>query len=141
MKREFLVKSLLAMLIIIAFPLNVYAHKMIIEPIGENKVRVHYEDKSFSSRTIVQVLDEEGHLLFEERLDEKGHFDFGDMKEAHLLVADDGIGHRGEWVVGEEKEAPFLNKWVTVAVVSLSFIVIAWFFYQRTRSRTDKKGR
>ncbi|MCT8137289.1 hypothetical protein H1D32_05740 [Anaerobacillus sp. CMMVII] len=76
-----------------------YAHKMVIETVEAGKIRVVYEDGSFSRRTIVILYDANGNELSRGSLDHEGYF-FYDPKKVSLVVANDGIGHRAEWEVG-----------------------------------------
>ncbi len=109
-----------------------------MEPVEAGTVKVHYEDGSFSQRTVVVVYDNEENQLFEDKLDEQGHFYYGDIEGAHLLVAEDGIGHRVEWEIGVvESNESVMNRWGTITVVVLLFIGIAWFFTKRKNSRSS----
>ncbi|WP_026674100.1 hypothetical protein [Alkalihalobacterium bogoriense] len=112
---------------------HVYAHKMLIEPLEQGVVKVHYEDGSFSTRTVVSVYDEDEGLLEEGKLDEHGYFSYDNIDGAYLLVADDGIGHRVEWIVGEERETTIFteNKWLVVSVVLVLLIGIALLFQRK----------
>ncbi|MBM4765261.1 hypothetical protein [Bacillus sp. B15-48] len=103
---------------------TVYAHKMLIAPIEEGVIQVVYEDGSFSTRTVVYVYDQEGNEVDQARLDSDGYFYYEEI--GHTFVADDGMGHRTEWTVGEEiviKSDP--HRWIIIGIVVTVFVSIA----------------
>ncbi|UOE92477.1 hypothetical protein [Alkalihalobacillus sp. LMS39] len=118
---------------------HVYAHKMLIEPTEQGVVKVHYEDGSFSARTVVSVYDKHETLLGEGKLDEHGYFSYDNIDGAYLLVADDGIGHRVEWIVGEERETTIFteNKWLVVSIVLIVLVGFASFFQRKALRKNE----
>ncbi len=111
----------------------VLAHKMIIEPIKEGKVKVVYEDGSFSKRTVVHVYDHEGQEIQIGALDGEGYF-YYDVRMATLLVASDGIGHRAEWQVGDLLMKTN-QRWGVAVIVIVICLANAWFFRYRTKKK------
>jgi nickel transport protein len=113
-----------------------FAHRLVIEPKEPGLIKVVYEDGSFSTRTVVIVYDRHGNEIERGTLNSDGYY-FYDVAVAHFFVADDSIGHRTEWTVGEEvvyKSDP--HRWITAGVVSLILISIAVFFSYRSRRRS-----
>ncbi|WP_059104872.1 hypothetical protein [Shouchella shacheensis] len=112
-----------------------YAHRLVIEPLEPGTIRAVYEDGSFSTRTLITVYDATGNEIDHGSLDSDGYFYF-DETEAHFFVADDGIGHRTEWTVGEEvvfKSDP--HRWMIGGIVLFLSISIAVYFSYRVRKR------
>lgn len=104
------------------------AHCMEIEPLEHQRVRVGYDGGGFSQTTLVTVLDEWGIVLEEGKLDAEGVYDYSHLRQAHTILADDGMGHRAEWVIGEDHHDP--PKMPVIAGVWMVFGSTAWY-YQR----------
>ncbi|MGN9164320.1 hypothetical protein ACTNDY_03395 [Tissierellaceae bacterium HCP3S3_D8] len=93
------------MVILLISAIPAYAHKMTIEPVEDGVIKVHYDDGSFSSRTVVTVYDSNGEELESGKLDEEGKYTYDKDKDVSYIVAEDGLGHKDEWKVGEEVKA------------------------------------
>ncbi len=125
---------LLAFCIVLAFSTTAYAHRMIIQPREEGVIKVIYDDGSASSRrTEVVAYDRDNQEIKRDGLDREGFFSY--PSETYLIVADDGLGHRAEWVVGEETTE--LPRGITISVVVTGLVVIAVFFDYRVKNRTQ----
>ena len=140
MKRRAISKhTLLTVIALIGFLLAtvsvVEAHCMEIEPLEYQRVRVGYDGGGFSPETVVTVLDEWGIILEEGRLDVDGVFDYSHLNQAHMILADDGMGHRAEWVIGEDHH--HRPKMPVIAGVFSFFGGTAWY-YQRKVVRTKQ---
>lgn len=109
----------------------VFAHLMLIEPVEEGKVRVIFDDGSAARHAEVVVFDENEKELARGDVDRDGYFSFAPEK-AELLVAEDGFGHRAEFVTGEEVRQ-FLPRGPVVAVVLLGFALVSGFFQYRVQ--------
>lgn len=129
--------TLFVLIIIILFVTPVSAHRMLIEEISEGVVKVGYEDGRFSRRTVVIVYDQQGEEIARGALDGEGLF-YYDPADAVLIEADDGLGHRTELVLGEEI-ADELPRGLTIALVSVGFLLIAGFFQYRLVKRKDSE--
>jgi len=129
--------TLLVLFIIILFVTPVSAHRMLIEEISEGVVKVGYEDGRFSRRTVVVVYDQQGEEIARGALDGEGLF-YYNPADAVLIEADDGLGHRTELVLGEEI-ADELPRGLTIALVSVGFLLIAGFFQYRLVKRKDSE--
>lgn len=112
-----------------------HAHAMIIEPLENQRVLVQYDGGGFSRRTVVTVVDAMGHVLEEGKLDAEGVYDYSHLPEAHTLLADDGMGHRAEWVVGTTHHQ--LPKLPVVAGVWGMFGGIAWHFKRKQQQNNQ----
>lgn len=114
----------------------VQAHSMEIEPLEDQRVKVVYEGGGFSRRTTVTVLDDMGRVLEEGKLDAEGVYDYSHLSQAHKILADDGIGHRAEWVIGTDHYHQ--PKMPVIAGVWMVFGSIAWYFDRKVdRTKRD----
>lgn len=113
----------------------VQAHSMEIEPLEDQRVRVSYDGGGFSRRTAVTVLDDLGIVLEEGKLDAEGVYDYSHLNQAHKILADDGIGHRAEWVIGMGQH--HRPKMPVIAGVWMVFGSTAWY-YQRKVDRKEQ---
>lgn len=116
----------------------VFAHLMLIEPVKEDKVKVVFDDGSIARHAEVVAYDHNGEELARGDVDEEGYFRY-DSEEAELLVADDGFGHRAEYVVGEETSQS-LPRGPGVALVLLGFVLIAGVFHYRVKKKEAFSG-
>lgn len=121
--------------IIILTTSPVYAHKIIIEPVESGIIKVMYEDGRFSTRTEVVVYDKDSQILVSGKLDEKGYFYYANEPDAALIIADDGLGHKAEWVVGVEENKSGMKKNIAVVMVLLVLGTIALLFNQRASAK------
>ena len=129
---------LLFFLLMSMFASPALAHRMLIEPVEEGIIKVAYEDGRFSRRTEVFVYDHQGVELHSGKLDTQGNFHY--PPDAVLIVADDGLGHRVEWRVGEEVDTG-PSRGVTVTIVVTLFCLIALFFHSRVKKRREQQFR
>ncbi len=136
--KNILAKGFVFNLIILVFLVisitPVSAHRMIVEPVEEGVVTVYYEGGQLARRAEVVVYDKEDNELARGGLDEEGKFEYPLDQEAALIVADDGMGHQAEYVVGEEIGGE-LPRGITVAAVLLVFGLIAGIFQYRVKKR------
>ncbi|TCK98136.1 hypothetical protein EDC19_0554 [Natranaerovirga hydrolytica] len=124
-------------LLIVIFSLSstvVYGHRMLIEPIEDGMVKVYYADGSFSNTTQVMVYDTSNNLIVSERVNDEGYFDYASYSDAHKLVADDGLGHRVEWQVGDPiSYSSSFYYWLKIVIVVVIIIGIGLIFYIRQK--------
>lgn len=129
MKRILIIMSIL---LIIAVP--VYAHKMSIEPVEDGIIKVQYDDGGISSRAEVTVYNSNDEEIEKGKLDEKGQFTYDTSKDAAYIVAEDGLGHKAEWKVGEEvKSDTGGSKALKIGAVVLVFAAIGFISYKRKK--------
>lgn len=111
-----------------------YAHNMLIEPQEEGTVKVFYDDGSISARTTVTVLDSEGNEIEQGPVDDNGLYQYNNASDAAKIVADDGMGHRAEWAIGEEISATTeTQRWHLISGVVVIFLAIAVIFGKRRK--------
>lgn len=124
---------LLIVCILMMFSATVYAHKMTIEPVEDGLIEVLYDDGSFSSRTEVTVYDSNDQVIESGKLDDEGRFTYDIDSNAEYIVADDGMGHRAEWTVGEEagSSSSHASKYIRIAVVVLVLVGVGGIYYVR----------
>lgn len=123
---------ILVVLVISITPVS--AHRMIVEPVEEGVVTVYYEGGQLARRAEVVVYDKEGNELARGGLNEEGNFEYPPDQEAALVVADDGMGHRAEYEIGEETGEE-LPRGITVAAVLMVFGIIAGIFQYRVKKK------
>lgn len=121
-----------AMFILPASP--VFAHLMLIEPLEEGKVQVVYDDGTVARRAEVVVYNEQDEEISRGAVDTEGVFEFS-PGEAAVILADDGLGHRAQYVVGEEQHQAALSRGPTIALVLSGFGLVALFFHRRVREK------
>ena len=122
----------LIMCFLMIFSTAVYAHKMIIDPVEDGVIQVLYDDGSFSSRTEVTVYNSDDEVIESGDLDDEGRFTYDPDGSAEYIVADDGMGHKAEWTIGEEASASsHASKYVKIGVVVLVLVGIAGIYYKR----------
>jgi len=84
---------------------NVYAHKVYIFAWTEGDM-IHSESFSGNKRIkfgLIKVYDMSGNLLLEGKTDVNGNFSFENPKKSELkIVLEAGMGHRADYVLGEE---------------------------------------
>jgi hypothetical protein len=118
---------------------SVFAHRMVIEELEAGLVRVGYEDGRFSRRTEIVVYNEQGMELQRGIIDPEGQFSY-QPEEAALIVADDGLGHRAELVLGAEVTEE-KSRSLTVGLVFTAFLALSGIFQYRVYSRKRKDGK
>ncbi len=126
---------LLGVLAILLSASPVFAHLMLIEPVEEGRVRVAFDDGSANRHAEVVVYDENENEIARGDVDGEGYFNY-DPQEAELLVADDGFGHRAEYVAGEETQQA-LQRGPVVAGVLFGFAFIAGLFQYRIQKKNS----
>lgn len=122
------------LLVALLFPGVSFAHGMdlILEEPGV--LRVEYEGGGFSPRTEITIYDENGNELAKGPVDEEGKFHFDENLNVHKAVADDGMGHRAEYVEGAvAKSIPKLP--VIIGV----FAIAGVFYYIFTKKNKKTK--
>ena len=134
MTRKTLTLFILCLLLVFLPALPVFAHLMLIEPVEEGKVQVVFDDGSISRHAEVVVYDHDEVEIDRGDVDDEGYFRY-DPEEAAMLVADDGFGHRAEYVVGEDAHDA-LPRGPVIAGVLFGFTAISGFFQYRVSKKT-----
>jgi nickel transport protein len=111
----------------------VFAHRMIIEEVDDGLIQVFYENGNVSRRTEVVAYDEQGNEMVRGPLDGDGLFAY-DPEKVILIVADDGLGHRAELILGEEIGQALPRVPTVIAVLGV-FVLIAGLFHYRINKR------
>lgn len=114
-----------------------FAHLMLIEPVEEGVVKVVFDDGTIARHAEVAVYDENGKAIKRGDVGGDGKFSYS-PEDAKLLVADDGFGHRAEYVVGEDPYKA-LPRGPTIALVLAGFALIAGVFHYRVKKKNDLK--
>lgn len=128
----------LIMCFLMIFSATAYAHKMTIEPLEDGIIQVLYDDGSFSSRTEVTVYDSNDEVIESGKLDEEGKFTYAASGDAEYIVADDGMGHKAEWTIGEEpSSSSHASKYIKVGVVLLALLAVVGLYYKRKGRKSN----
>lgn len=125
---------LIVITILLVSAVPAYAHKMVIEPLEDGVIKVQYDDGSFSERTEVKVYNSKDEVIEEGKLDEEGKFTYDKSKEVSYIIAEDGLGHKAEWKIGEEsKKDSGGSKWVKIGAVVLVLVAIGGISYKKKK--------
>lgn len=121
-------------IVIISVTGTSFAHRMLIEPVEDGKIRVIFDDGTSSSEADVAVYDAEGEKLKEGLVDEEGYFSYEDIPGAASIVSSDSMGHRAEWEIGEEAPESGVNFLRVLVVVFVFGLVSAVFYYKKKKT-------
>lgn len=123
---------IIIMIMVLISSIPAYAHKMNIEPLENGIVKVHYDDGSFSSRTEVTVYNSNDEVIETGKLNQEGKYTYDTNQDISYIVADDGMGHRAEWKVGELVEVRGGgSKFIKIGIVVLVLGAIAGISYRK----------
>jgi len=125
---------LIAIAILLVSAVPAYAHKMTIDPVEDGIIKVQYDDGSFSERTEVKVYNSKDEVIEEGKLDEEGKFTYDKSKDVSYIVAEDGLGHKAEWKIGEEtKKDSGGSKGLKIGAVVLALAIIGGISYKKKK--------
>lgn len=118
----------------------VFAHQMIIEPLPQQRIKVYYEGGTFSKDTTITLFDAAGQVVFMKKVDENGEFDYNRYSRVDSLIADDGMGHRVMWKVGEPVHNITGNeRWIRIGLIACTLSAIGFAFYERSKRKRLEK--
>lgn len=118
----------------------VFAHQMIIEPLPQQRIKVYYEGGTFSKDTNITLFDATGQVVFMKKVDEKGEFDYSRYSRVDSLIADDGMGHRVMWKVGEPVHNVTGNeRWIRMGLIACTLSAVGFAFYERSKRKRLEK--
>ena len=70
------------------------------------------------------------------KVDEKGEFDYSRYSKVDSLIADDGMGHRVMWKVGEPIHNVTGNeRWIRISLIASTLAAIGYAFYERSKRK------
>ncbi|MEW9094129.1 MAG: hypothetical protein AB2417_03510 [Clostridiaceae bacterium] len=122
----------LVSIMLLLFTTPVYAHKLAIESVEDGIIKVHYDDGSFSEKTEIILYDANDKEIKRGKLDENGQFKYDKDSGVVYIVADDGMGHKVKWKVGEEVSHHHKgSKWIKIGGVLIAFAAVGGIFYKR----------
>ncbi|MGF7184371.1 putative GH25 family protein [Desulfitispora alkaliphila] len=110
---------------------DAHAHRMIIRPVEEGLVRVVFDDDTVAVADIV-ITDLDGTEILTGQTDGDGYFKYDPNLEGMKMVADDGVGHRVQWVIGEPVQEHG-SLWLRATGGVLFLAVIAGLFHMRNK--------
>lgn len=123
-------------LILILFTTPVYAHKLTITPQEGDSIKVNYADGSFSDQISLVLLNENKEEIGTAPIDEQGCFYYGDTPNLAYIVAQDNMGHRVQWKLGDPvAQSSSRGYYLKITAIVLSFLFIAVFFRFRTKKK------
>lgn len=130
-------------LIVLLFTLSttfVYAHRMLIEPIESGLIRVGFDDGAYLENANVTIYNADEEEIFTGTTDAEGYFYYGANSDAVRIVADDGLGHRVSWNIGDPISYSSSGyRWLKIAGVVLLFLIIAFIFFIRNKKKGAKQ--
>lgn len=132
--------TILSLLFVFLMNTSVFAHQMVVEPLSQERIRVHYEDGKFSKDTTITLFDATGQTVFMKKVDENGEFDYSRYSKVASLMADDGMGHRVIWKVGEPVHNVTGNeRWIRIGLIVCTLSAIGFAFYERAKRKKLEK--
>ncbi|GAE24892.1 hypothetical protein JCM9140_855 [Halalkalibacter wakoensis JCM 9140] len=135
-----LILCLSLFLFITMFPESASAHRMLIEQVDEQTLHIRYDDGSPAKLAFVSVFDENGTLLYENSVDNRGDFTIKNSLKPYRFVADDGLGHRATFITGNQEQGiETIPLWIRTLLGVTFLFFIAAFFYYRSGEKTTMR--
>ncbi len=129
--------AILVVLVFVLFTVPVYGHKMTITPMEPGVIKVHYADGTFTDQIQLTLYNGEKEEISIGTLDEAGYFHYDTDSEVVYIVADDGMGHRVQWKVGDPvSTSSSIGKWLKIGAIVVIFIGISVIFQIKKKSKT-----
>ena len=134
-KKHFIPACIAVLLICSAVPVS--AHRIIIEPPGDNFIAVKYDDGSPAAGAEVKLYGPEGAKIDSGITDKHGKFYFSGDQTPLRIIADDGRGHRAVRAEGHSGIARTLpvRAGALLGIAILLFIGAA-FYYRGSLERS-----
>lgn len=127
---------MLALFLVFFVQTVVFAHQMVIEPLPQQRIKVYYEGGTSSKDINITLFDATGQVVFMKKVDEKGEFDYSRYSKVDSLIADDGMGHRVMWKVGEPVHNVTGNeRWIRISLIASTLAAIGYAFYERSKRK------
>lgn len=127
---------MLSLLLVLLMQTAVFAHQMIIEPLPQQRIKVYYEGGTFSKDTNITLFDANGQVVFMKKIGENGEFDYSRYSRVDSLIADDGMGHRVMWKVGEPvHNVTGTERWIRIGLIACTLSAIGFAFYERAKRK------
>lgn len=131
---------MLSLLLVFLMQVTVFAHQMIIEPLPQQRIKVYYEGGTFSKDTTISLFDANGQVVFMKKVDQNGEFDYSKYSRVDSLIADDGMGHRVMWKVGEPvHNVTGSERWIRIGLIVCTLSAIGFAFYERAKRKKLEK--
>ena len=133
-KKHFITACIAVLLICSAVPVS--AHRIIIEPPGDNFVAVKYDDGSPAAGAEVELYGPEGAKIDSGITDKHGKFYFSEGPPPLRIIADDRRGHRAVWAEGHSDIAHTVPvRAGTLLGIAILVFIGAAFYYRSSRER------
>lgn len=127
---------MLSLLLVFLMHTTVFAHQMLVEPLPQERIRVRYEDGKSSKDINITLFDAGGQVVFMKKVDENGEFNYSRYSKAASLMADDGMGHRVMWKIGEPvHNVTGSERWIRIGLIVCTLSAIGFAFYERTKRK------
>lgn len=138
MKKGFM----LSVVLVLLMHATVLAHQMLIEPLPQERIRVRYEDGKFSKDTVITLFNATGQVVFIKQVDENGEFDYRRYPQATSLMADDGMGHRVIWEIGQPvQNVTGSERWIRIGLIVCTLSSLGFAFNERAKRKKLEKDR
>ncbi len=122
---------LVAIIMVMSISVTSLAHKMMIEPVEDGKIQVNYDAGNAATRAEIKVYDKDGKVLSEGKVDEDGYYEY--EAGASYIEADDGMGHKDKWTIGEDVAAHGGSKLPKIAAVVVVLGVVGFIFTKKKK--------
>lgn len=122
---------LVAIVMVFSISVTSLAHKMMIVPVEDGKIQVNYDAGNAATRAEIKVYDKDGKILSEGKVDEEGYYEY--EAGASYLEADDGMGHKDKWTIGEEAASTGGSKLPKIAAVVVVLGLVGFFFSKKKK--------
>ena len=131
---------MIALLLLFLMQTTVLAHQMIIEPLPKERIKVYYEGGTASKDCNITLFDANGQVVFMKKADANGEFDYSKYSKVDSLIADDGMGHRVMWKVGEPvHNVTGTERWTRIGFIVCTMSAIGFAFYERGKRKKIEK--
>ncbi len=131
---------MLSLLLVFLIQTTVFAHQMIIEPLPQQRIKVSYEGGTSSKDINITLFDANGQVVFMKKVDENGEFDYSRYSKVDSLIADDGMGHRVMWKVGEPvHNVTGTERWIRIGLIACVMAAVGFAFYERAKRKRIEK--
>lgn len=117
-----------------------FAHRILLEMRGDDAVAVRYDDGTPARQTSVRLYDDDGNVIASGATDAQGVFNFDPSLNPYRAVADDGMGHRAEWMEGRIEAIDAIPLWLRAALGLGILLFIGAVFYFRGLFKSEAEN-
>ncbi|WP_090443625.1 hypothetical protein [Natronincola peptidivorans] len=127
-KRRWII-IMMVLIFVLSSSTTVFAHRMLIEVIGEEAVQVKYDNGTFAGMVEVRIYNEENQLVFEGKTDKDGYLRVPENLNISIVIAEDGLGHQARWRQGQMDFWYGAPLWMRAALGVAILLIVAAVTY------------